>query len=312
VSPSDFHDQHGGDRFPPPSAPRKVTGGIRLQARGARAVGTNWWARRWLASLEALGIGERLERGRAYARGGQVVSLTVELGSIDAVVQGTRLAPYDARISAKAFTQLEWLALATAFAQRAGSRAQLLAGELPDDAEAVFARAGLKLFPSVDDDLAFSCSCADWASPCRHVAAVCYLVAEAFDRDPFLIFRLRGIERELLLSLVQAHDEMPAASVESTGASATDAAPDAATDAPTSPTAEPASPVAAPYLDLTPPPADAPLVRALGPIPFWRGSDDFEPTMMRMYARVASDPLVLDVALGVWPVATGLRAELRP
>jgi uncharacterized Zn finger protein len=310
VHPSDFHDQHGGDRFPPPSAPRKVTGGIRLQARGAQPVGKNWWARRWMAALESLGMGERLERGRAYARGGQVLTLEVELGAIAATVQGTRLEPYATRIDVTPFTQLEWVGLAESFAARAGFRAQLLAGQLPDDAEVIVARAGQRLFPSEEDDLRFTCSCADWASPCRHAAAVCYLVGEAFDRDPFLLFRLRGIERELLLGLLDARDatdidsDAPAPALD-----ATDIEPAADGDVATSAghatdTLDPWLGVqleTTPRLDLTPPPTDAPLVRLLGAPPYWRGTDDFEPTMRRMYERVANDGRTLDLALGVAP-----------
>ncbi|MCW2972575.1 MAG: hypothetical protein JWN72_848 [Thermoleophilia bacterium] len=307
MPPSDFHDQHGGDRFPPPSTPRKVAGGIRLQARGRQPVGTTWWARRWLASLEALGIGERLERGRDYARGGQVMTLDVDVsGVVSAKVQGTRLTPYAARIEAQPFTQLEWLGLADAFAAQANFRAQLLAGVMPDDAEAIFARAGLRLFPTTDDDLHFSCTCADWATPCRHVAAACYLVGEAFDRDPLLLLRLRGIEAPLLLELLASRDG-------STGGGAPRGDAERAVGAPATP-AGPAGTEPAvdsvqfwsvpgseqqPRLDLTPPPADAPLVRILGAVPFWRGLDDFEPTMRTLYARLRGDGVALDVALDV-------------
>ncbi|MBC7462510.1 MAG: hypothetical protein H7287_14230, partial [Thermoleophilia bacterium] len=305
MPPSDFHDQHGGDRFPPPSTPRKVAGGIRLQARGRQPVGATWWARRWLASLEALGIGERLERGRDYARGGQVVTLDVDVsGVVSARVQGTRQAPYEARIEAQPFTQLEWLGMADAFAAQANFRAQLLAGVMPDDAEAIFARAGLRLFPTAEEDLRFSCTCADWANPCRHVAAACYLVGEAFDRDPFLLLLLRGIEAPLLLELLAARDVVRGDGIETEAHSG---APGA--DAPLPPAD--AIDAAAfwsgacaeerPLLDLAPPPADAPLVRALGPVPFWRGLDVFEPRMRALHGRQRGDAFVLAVALGLDP-----------
>jgi uncharacterized Zn finger protein len=286
-----------------------VTGGIRLQARRGQVAQT-WWARRWLASLEAIGIGDRLERGRDYARSGQVMSVDVELGAVTAEVQGTRVTPYASRIEVTPLGQLEWLDLANVLAAQASYRAELLAGTMPEDIEAVFARAGLRLFPTLEDDLRFSCSCPDWATPCRHVAAVCYLVGEAFDRDPFLIFRLRGIERDVLLALLEARapttDDEHAIAPRAPGDTGDDGAPDATADGQVDAAAfwagEPST--AAAPLDLEPPPADAPLVRVLGPMGFWRGADDFEPLMLRMYGRVAADARALDVALGSAAPAT--------
>jgi uncharacterized Zn finger protein len=285
-----------------------VTGGIRLQARKGQVAQT-WWARRWLASLEAIGIGDRLERGRDYARSGQVLSVEVELGAVTAEVQGTRVTPYASRIEVTPLGQLEWLDLANVLAAQASYRAELLAGTMPEDIEAVFARAGLRLFPTLEDDLHFSCSCPDWANPCRHVAAVCYLVGEAFDRDPFLIFRMRGIERDVLLALLEGRaatsgDDPDVSTPEAGHATAAtttgiDVDPDAFW------AGEPAA--TRPPLDLEPPPADAPLVRVLGPMGFWRGADDFEPLMLRMYARVAGDGRALDVALG-----SSARAAFEP
>ena len=40
------------------------------------------------------------------------------------------------------------------------------------------------------------CSCPDSEVPCKHLAATFYLLAEAFDEDPFLILRWRGRDRE--------------------------------------------------------------------------------------------------------------------
>lgn len=286
------HDRHGGDFFPPPSTPRRVKGGIRLQGGG----GATWWSRRWLAVFEAIGAGERLERGRAYAKGGQVRTLDVELGAARATVQGTRRTPYDTRIALRPIEQGDWLAIADAFAGRATYRAALHAGTLPDDVEAVFARAGVQLFPTLEDDVELTCTCEDWARPCRHAAAVCFLLGEALDRDPFLVFRLRGIERDVLLALVDgrttdavedgdsepAHDDV--APVEP---ASLDVFWNGATDERTAP------------VDLQPPAIDAPLVRILGAPPQWRGERPFERTISSILARAARDVRVLDLALGV-------------
>ena len=74
--------------------------------------------------------------------------------------------------------------------------AKLLAGEMPQDIEQAFTDAGLSLFPAQSKDLDTECSCPDWSNPCKHIAAVYYLLGEEFDRNPFLIFKLRGMERE--------------------------------------------------------------------------------------------------------------------
>lgn len=286
-------DDHRGDGgfFPPPTTPRKVQGGIRATARSG-PMGTSWWARRWFAALEATGVDDRLRRGRDYARDGQVMQLEIALGRIDAVVQGTRRTPYETRIEIAQLDQLQWLQLARELARRADHHAQLLGGTMPDDVEAVFARTGLALFPSLEDDLRITCTCADWAHPCKHAAAVCYLVAEAFDRDPFLAFRMRGIERDVLLAMLDG------VSVDEADAPARqrEAVPVGTTQFWSSP--EGAPPIETIALDLQPPVLDAPLVQVLGPMPMWRGATDFELAMRRMCARIGSDPRALDLALG--------------
>ena len=85
-----------------------------------------------------------------------------------------------------------------------GYAARLLAGELPHEIEDVFAEAGAALFPERGSHLITSCTCPDWATPCKHAAAVCYLMAEAFDDDPFLLLAFRGREREALLAELRA------------------------------------------------------------------------------------------------------------
>src|SRR5205809_401054 len=76
------------------------------------------------------------------------------------------------------------------------------AGEMPQDIERAFTGAGLSLFPESGREIATACSCPDWSNPCKHVAAVYYLLGEAFDRDPFLIFRLRGMDRDEFTSVL--------------------------------------------------------------------------------------------------------------
>jgi uncharacterized Zn finger protein len=187
------------ERWYPPSRPRAVEGG--LKARTARgAIGATWWSRRFLDALESIAMGSRLARGRSYARKGQVVSLGVTPGEVRASVQGSRARPYKVSIKLAPFTELVWAKAEIALSEQALPSAKLLAGEVPPELEQVFADAGAPLFPQHIHDLDQQCSCPDWEVPCKHLAATFYLLAEAFDADPFLMLRWRGRDREQLLA----------------------------------------------------------------------------------------------------------------
>lgn len=186
-------------RWPPPSKPRRVTGGIKARtARGA--IGKSWWSRRFLAVLESFPFAGRLARGRSYARAGQVLSLAVRPGEVTASVQGSRPKPYRVKVLLAPFPALVWAKVEVALAEQAIYSARLLAGEMPPDIEEVFEAAGAPLFPQRQQDLTMSCSCPDFAVPCKHLAATFYLLAEAFDDDPFQILHWRGRDREALLA----------------------------------------------------------------------------------------------------------------
>lgn len=197
----DYRDRLG--RFPPPSRPREAKGGIKALAQRGR-FGESWWARRWIEVLESFDIGSRLQRGRSYARKGQVLSIDVQKGLVEASVQGSRLEPYKVNVKVCPLLPAEWKKLTAQLSQQAIFAAKLLAGEMPQDIEQAFTAAGLSLFPEKSKEISTACSCPDWSNPCKHVAAVYYLLGEAFDRDPFLIFRMRGMGREELTALLIA------------------------------------------------------------------------------------------------------------
>lgn len=204
------------DWYPPPARPRPVEGG--LKARSARgAIGQTWWSERFIEVLEDIGLGNRLQRGRAYARKGQVISLDVDAGSVTARVQGSRPRPYRVRIGIPAFGKAEWTQAEHALAGNAWYTAKLLAGEMPEDIEDVFATLELSLFPATARELSLDCSCPDQAVPCKHLAAVFYLLAEHFDDDPFAILAWRGREREDLLANLQAARTAGPPAVDRTG-----------------------------------------------------------------------------------------------
>jgi uncharacterized Zn finger protein len=152
----------------------------------------NWWATRWINAMEQVMDRGRLQRGRSYARKGQVLSLTEGKGGITAKVQGSRRTPYKVTISVAPLDDEEWAQVLDALAERPIFAAQLLSGEMPQEIEEVFEVVGLSLFPRGAREIEQDCSCPDWAAVCKHLAAVHYILAERFDEDPFLLFRLRG------------------------------------------------------------------------------------------------------------------------
>ncbi len=183
--------------------PRPVVGGIAARTRKG-PIGASWWSRRFLDSVEAVMVGGRMERGRSYARKGQVVDLHVGPGVVSATVQGSREDPYVVRLRMPVVTGEDWDRILRALAARAGYAARMLAGELPHEVETVFSAEGASLLPAPDARLVTECTCPDWENPCKHIAAVCYLVAEELDRDPFALFAWRGKGRGEALGELRA------------------------------------------------------------------------------------------------------------
>lgn len=190
-------------RFADYGRPRRVDGGLR--ARSTRgAIGRSWWSRRFLEVLESFALGTRLTRGRSYARAGQVVRLDITPGLVSAVVQGSRAQPYQVRIALPAFPAALWSRIEDELAAQAFFSARLLAGDLPAELEELFAAAGGPLFPAGIEELDQRCDCPDFAVPCKHLAATFYLLAEAFDADPFQLLHWRGRARAELLDRLRA------------------------------------------------------------------------------------------------------------
>lgn len=182
-----------------PSKPRRAKHGIRAQSRSGD-FGQNWWSKRWLSALDSYGWSVRLQRGKAYARKGQVVDYIIKKGVINAKVQGSMPKPYDVVIKMKVISDEKWENIVRKMCSQAIFSAKLLSGEMPENIEKVFKGAGVGLFPRYSRDIKADCSCPDWENPCKHVAAVFYILAEEFDRNPFMIFELRGRDKGSLLT----------------------------------------------------------------------------------------------------------------
>jgi uncharacterized Zn finger protein len=278
--------------FYPRSRPRAAKGGIKAQSKGGK-FGASWWAKRWVAVLESFHIGARLQRGRSYARGGQVLSVDVGKGTVTAKVQGSRPKPYEVAIQVKALPAGDWDKVVQALAGQALFAAKLLAGEMPQDVEQVFDAAGLSLFPEKLDDLKTSCSCPDYSNPCKHIAAVYYLLGEEFDRDPFLLFRLRGLGREELLARL-GETAQPAETAEEAGPAGEGTAAAPAGEALP---AEPGAFWSAGALpddlfgEVQAPPVSAAWPKRLGNFPFWRGSERFLEALEPVYRQASRQGL---------------------
>jgi uncharacterized Zn finger protein len=286
------------DYYPKPK-PRRPANGIRAKTeRGA--FGKSWWASRWIAALEQLVDTGRLSRGRSYARSGQVLNLDIKRGQVDSKVQGSRPSPYKVWIKVEPLSDREWAKVTEAMAAQAIFAAKLLAGEMPQNIEEAFTQAKVSLFPTKRGDLETDCSCPDYANPCKHIAAVYYLLGEQFDEDPFLIFKLRGRTKEQIMAALRA-------------ARAVEAVEPAPARKQVERNAQPAEKVtplaeglntfweAGAELDadqrlrftIAAPAVDAAPVKRLGEPAFWQGKPEFLPQMETAYRAITEAALAL-------------------
>ena len=247
--------------------------------------GHTWWGAQWLQALTQIDHENRLPRGRSYANRGAVLRLDVKGGRVSARVQGSRAQPYAVDIDVPPTPDADAARLAGRLAADAGLIGRLLNREL--DPVVLEEARGLKIavFPTRWSDLRMSCSCPDWAVPCKHLAAVVYVLSREIDGDPFLVFSLRGLDLPALMRLhgVRIDDHatatIPVAKdvlFTSTGATGRDGG---------EPTPEP---TALDRLDFTTlPDLREPLWRVLQASPvFFRGGD-FRAVAQRVMGRVA-------------------------
>ena len=246
--------------------------GIRAQDLRTLARGT-WWARRWIAALEAMRLGARFGRGRQYAVSGQVTDLVVEGSHVSASVVGSRPEPYRVTLD---FTAAEGAArerIAEAILSQPMTFGRLLAGDLPVEAGELFRAEGIPLFPQAEPrgktpegkmiwDVVMRCSCPDWSRPCKHMAAVLLLLGEEVARRPATLLALRGVDVE---------DLVPP-------------------DAPEGPSTPESSgwPANSGWRASAPANGGALLVRRLGALPYWRGTARCVETLEKMQTRAGS------------------------
>ena len=254
----------------PKSTPRPVAGGIRARTKrggfGATPAGAHW-----VALLEGGAPDPRMQRGRRYARSGQVVDIALAPGVIAAKVQGSRPSPYRVAIRLRPFSAVEKATVSRVLEEYPVLLVELSAGHVSDECLARLQHEGVGLLPASRRDLTLSCSCPDWGDPCKHEAAVLYLVAEELDRSPIALLMLRGLEASVLSpapAAATAARTVPIDLDPSAYWGTSDPLPgdDAATE----------------------PRLTAPVLERLGAFPFWRGEEPLRDRLVPAYRTAAA------------------------
>lgn len=180
----------------------KVIRPIQLEGR---TIARTFWGRAWCDNLESyMDYANRLPRGRTYVRNGSVVHLDIRPGEIEATVSGSEL--YQVRISIAAAAKAKWRKLCQECAGGIGSLVELLQGRFSDHVMSIFTRKDTGLFPA-PAEIKLKCSCPDWATMCKHVAAVLYGVGARLDQSPELLFTLRSVNHgDLITQAASASD----------------------------------------------------------------------------------------------------------
>jgi uncharacterized Zn finger protein len=163
-------------------------------------IAKTWWGKSWNDNLESYSdYSNRIGRGRSYVRNGAVLDLKITQGNIAALVQGSRVKPYQVTIVIKPLQKQVWEAITKDCAGKIDSLQELVDGKFPKALSDLFTAKGKGLFPA-PKEITLDCSCPDWANMCKHVAAVLYGVGARLDDDPGLFFVLRNVNIDELIS----------------------------------------------------------------------------------------------------------------
>jgi SNF2 family DNA or RNA helicase/uncharacterized Zn finger protein len=155
--------------------------------------GQTWWGKQWLNALSNIDYSNRLPRGKTYANKGAVMDFSIKNHLISAKVQGSERKPYKQDISLQAFTKKEAEIIIETIAENMVVLAALLSRQIPKELDRLLKEQNIQLFPNDWRSLNMKCSCPDYAVPCKHLAAVVYLLANEIDKNPFNLFELRGL-----------------------------------------------------------------------------------------------------------------------
>lgn len=163
-----------------------------------RKIATTFWGKAWCDNLESYSDYEnRLPRGRSYVRNGSIMHLEIDRGKVEAIVRGT--STYTVRVVIEPLARARWNAVVDECSGGVASLVELLGGKLSSGVMAIVTDRGRGIFPK-PAEIALSCSCPDWATMCKHVAAALYGVGARLDEQPELLFRLRGVDPAALVA----------------------------------------------------------------------------------------------------------------
>lgn len=172
--------------------------------------GYTWWGKQWLNSFNHIDHSNRLPRGKSYARKGRAHTIAIDGNTVTAKVDGSASRPYRVSVSVTPFTAQEKDIIVDAVINNPLFLSQLLARELPTRIHETLSRQRIDLFPGSWRDMDAKCSCPDYAMPCKHIAAVIYLIANEIDKNPFLVFELHDLDLLQRLQKEGFTDENPA------------------------------------------------------------------------------------------------------
>jgi uncharacterized Zn finger protein len=163
-----------------------------------RKIAKSFWGEAWCDHLESFSdYANRLPRGRTYVRNGSVCHLAITKGEINAMVSGSTL--YKVKIAIQTLKPAKWKDVKKRCAGQIGSLLELLQGRFAKNVMSIVTNRDNGLFP-LPGEIRLGCSCPDWAVMCKHVAAVLYGVGARLDEKPELLFLLRGVDHEELIS----------------------------------------------------------------------------------------------------------------
>lgn len=165
-----------------------------------RSIATTWWGKAWCTNLESYAdYNNRIDRGRSYVKHGSVLDLQIAGGKVEALVLGSSKKPYKVEVTIGSLSSPIWQKIVEGCAGQISSLQELAGGKFPAGLSELFTAKGKGLFPS-PKEIRFSCSCPDYAVMCKHVAAVLYGIGARFDQDSALLFELRNVKMDELIS----------------------------------------------------------------------------------------------------------------
>ena len=163
----------------------------------------SWWGAAWLEKMEKLAESRRFKEGAKYAEGNKVLRCRLEGRTVVAMVQGAGEPPCTVRITFDAFSREQWDQLFANVRDLRALAKALSARDLPLEIQTAFSKAKLRFMPERYADLHLECGCPDWLKPCKHLTAAWLRFASDFERDPLLLFQLRGMERNQLFDFLR-------------------------------------------------------------------------------------------------------------